>query len=74
MAGMAMMLFLNFGTANVAPWWVTTLLVLLWLVLFAMGCRWFVSRPLRVVWLPIVGFAVWLPTILVGTSQWGWGR
>jgi hypothetical protein len=69
---MACVLFLDLGTAAVAPWWVTTLLLVLWLVLFAMAARWFVPRPQRVPWLPLLAFAVWLPTIVVGTRAFGW--
>jgi hypothetical protein len=72
MAGMACVLFLDLGTAGVAPWWVTTLFVLLWLVLFAVAARLFVPRPGWVPWLPLVGFLVWLVTILIGTRQLGW--
>ena len=48
MGAMACVLFLDLGTAGIAPWWVTTPFVLLWLVLFAVGARWFVPHPKRV--------------------------
>lgn len=73
MGGMVTMLFLYLGTVNVAPWWVTLLLLLLWLVLFAVAMRWFVPRPRRVPWLPVLAFAVWFPTIVWGTRSLGWG-
>lgn len=73
LAGLACALFLDLGTANVAPWWVTLLLVLVWLGLFVTALRWFMPHPGRVPWLPVVAFAVWLPTILVGTHALGWG-
>ena len=44
MGGMACVLFLDLGTANVAPWWVTLLFLLLWLVLFLLALRWFVPQ------------------------------
>lgn len=72
MGAMACLLFLDLGTANVAPWWVTTLFVLLWLLLFAIALRWFDPHPRRVLWLPAIGFALWLPTIVLGTRQLGW--
>jgi len=72
MGGMACTLFLVLGTAVVAPWWVTLLLVVLWLVLLVVGTRWFVPHPTRVAWLPVVVFAVWFPTIFIGTSALGW--
>ncbi|MCW2711541.1 MAG: hypothetical protein JWP24_1735 [Marmoricola sp.] len=73
MGGMTCMLFLDLGTANVAPWWVTSLFLLLWLVLFLVALSWFLPRPHRVPWLPVIGFAVWLPTIVLGTRHLGWG-
>jgi hypothetical protein len=70
---MACMLFLNLGTANVAPWWVTVLFLLLWVVLFVLAARWWVPQPTRAAWLPLVAFVVWLPTIVFGTRNLGWG-
>jgi hypothetical protein len=72
MGGLACVLFLDLGTAGIAPWWVTLLFVLLWLVLLVVATRWFVPRPERVPWLAVVAFVVWLPTIVLGTSQLGW--
>jgi hypothetical protein len=72
MGGMATVAFLDFGTAGVAPWWVTTLLVLLWLVFFAVACRWFMRHPGRVALLPVLLFVLWLATILYGTRALGW--
>ena len=71
--GLACVLFLDLGTANVAPWWVTTLFLLLWLVLFGLALRWFVPYPRRVPWLPALALVVWLPTIALGTRNLGWG-
>ena len=70
---MACVLFLDLGTANVAPWWVTVLFLLLWLVLFLLAVRWFVPQPTWVPWLPLGAFVVWLPTIVLGTRNLGWG-
>ncbi len=71
---MACVLFLDLWAAATAPWWMTVLLLLLWLVLAAMAVRWFVPHPRRVPWLALVGFLVWFPTILLGTSYLGWGE
>jgi uncharacterized protein YggT (Ycf19 family) len=71
--GLACALFLDLGTANIAPWWVTGLFVVLWLVLLAVALRWFAPHPGRVPWLPLLAFVVWLPTILLGTRHLGWG-
>jgi hypothetical protein len=72
MGAMACVLFLYLGTITIAPWWVTILFVLSWLVLFAIGTRWFLPHPTRVPWLAVVAFVVWLVTIVLGTSQLGW--
>jgi hypothetical protein len=66
-------LFLDLGTAGIAPWWVTTLFVLLWLVLLVMAVRWFVPHPGRLPWLALFAFVVWFPTIFFGTRNLGWG-
>jgi hypothetical protein len=73
MGAMACVLFLDVATAGIAPWWVTLLFLVLWLVLFAIATRWFVPRPTWVPLLPVIGFLVWLPTIAIGTRQLGWG-
>ena len=72
MGAMACVLFLDLATAAIAPWWVTALFVLLWLVLLVRATRWFLPRPRRVPLLPLIGFVVWLVTILVGTIGLGW--
>lgn len=71
--GMACVLFLDLGTANIAPWWVTGLLLILWLLLFAVAARWFLPSPGRVPWLPALAFVVWVSTIVFGARQFGWG-
>lgn len=73
MGGMACVLFLDLGTANIAPWWVTLLFVLLWVVLFLVALSWFLPHPKWVPWLPLLAFVVWLPTIVLGTRNLGWG-
>lgn len=73
MGGMVCMLFLDLGTANVAPWWVTVLFMMLWVLLFLVAMAWFVPRPRQVPWLPAVAFVVWLPVIVLGTRNLGWG-
>jgi hypothetical protein len=68
-----MVLFLDLATLRTAPWWVSTLFLLLWLLFFGLGCLWFVRRPHLVPLLPVVAFAVWAPVIALGTRQLGWG-
>ena len=47
MVGLASVFFLLAATPTVvdAPWWVTALLLLAWVVALVQGCRWFVRRP-----------------------------
>jgi hypothetical protein len=57
--------FLVFGSASVYGALGTTLLFVAWLVLFALGCRWFVARPWRVVVVAVLSMLVWLVTVLL---------
>lgn len=70
--GLACLLFLDLATVVVAPWWVSVLFLLLWLVLFALAVRWFLPHPTWVPWLGVAGFLVWMPVIAVGSRQLGW--
>ncbi len=71
--GLACVMFLILATALVAPWWVTALFLVLWLVLFVISVRWFLPYPRRLPWLAVVGFLAWFPTIALGTRLLGWG-
>jgi hypothetical protein len=57
--------FLVFGSAKVYGALATTLLFLTWLALFGLGCRWFVSRPWRVVVVAVLSMLVWLVVVLL---------
>jgi hypothetical protein len=72
MGGLACVLFLDLATANIAPWWVTVLFVVLWLLLLLQATRWFLPRPGHVPMLALVGFVVWIATIVFGSAQLGW--
>jgi hypothetical protein len=67
MIGLACVLFLDLGTAGVVPWWAVVLLVVVWLVLFAMACAWWTRRPGRLPWLAVLGLVVWV-AVVVGVS------
>jgi hypothetical protein len=67
MVGLACVLFLDVGSTIVLRWWAVCLLVLVWLVLFVVGCAWWSPRPRRVPWLAVVGFVIWLVVIVVAT-------
>ena len=70
-AGMALLActpFLVFGAAQVYSAVVTVLLLVVWLVLFALGCRWFMSHPWRVVVVALLSMAAWLVVVLVANA------
>ncbi len=63
--GLACVLFLDLASGGLFRWWAVAALVVLWLVLFALGCFWFTPRPRRVALLPVVGFLVWVAAVVV---------
>lgn len=66
--GMALLVctpFLIFGAAQVYGADGTIALSVGWLLLFALGCRWFVSRPWRVVVVAALSMLLWLVVVLL---------
>ena len=57
--------FLILGSAQVYGALTTVLLALAWLVFFALGCRWFMSHPRRVVLAGLLSMLVWLVVVLL---------
>jgi hypothetical protein len=72
MGVMAAVLFLVLASGLVAPWWAVALLTLVWVALFGLGIRWFMSRPWWVAVLPVVMLVVWFGTITLGAVLLGW--
>ncbi len=72
LAGMAVVFFLYASSGLVAPWWAVVLLICFWVVLFGLGCVWFMSRPTRVMLLPVVAAAVWFGALVAGSRLLGW--
>lgn len=64
--GMAVALFL-YGYSAVVLHDLMSLVVLplVWLVLFVLSCRWFMTRPYHVLVLPVVAITVWFTAMLV---------
>ena len=60
--------FLVFGASSAYGALATILLFVAWLVLFALGCRWFGSHPWRVVVVALLSMAAWLVVVLVANS------
>lgn len=73
MGGLACLLFCCLGTARFVPWWVTTLLVVAWVVLLVRAVGWFVPHPGRLPWLVLVGFAGWFGVVAGGAWLGAWG-
>jgi hypothetical protein len=72
MGGMACVLFLVLASGLVAPWYGVALLCLVWVVLFVIGVRWFMSHPWRVAALPVVMTVVWFATVTAGAAFLDW--
>jgi len=74
MIGLASVFFLLAATPTVidAPWWVTALLLLAWVVALVQGCRWFVRRPRAVAALPVLLAVGWFAVVLAGARWLGW--
>lgn len=74
MIGLACVFFLYAVTPTIvdAPWAVIALMMLAWLVALVQGCRWFVSRPMRVFWMAAALTAAWFPIVYAGARWLDW--
>ena len=72
MAGMACAFFLYAASGLVAPWWAVILLLLLWLVMFVIGCTWWTPHPKRLLFLPVFAVALWFGLITLGEIIFNW--
>lgn len=72
MGALACVLFLDGAAALFAPWWVVTLLVLTWVVLFVEACRSWTPLATRPAVLAGVGFAIWLVVAVAGGIWLDW--
>lgn len=66
--GLACCLFIVLGSVQILPWWMTTLLVLAWMVAFVLAVRWWTPHPRRVALLPVTVLALWLAGVVVAAS------
>jgi hypothetical protein len=57
--------FLIFASASVYGALGIVVLVAVWLVLFGLGCRWFMPHPRRVVVVGVLSLVAWLVAVLV---------
>ena len=73
MAGMATMLFLILASGTVLPWYAIAALTIVWVAALVQGTRWFLSNPTRVLLLPVLLLLLWLVTLMLGVTLFGWG-
>ena len=65
MSGMAVAFFLyGYSAFVIRDVLSVVVLPLFWVVLFVLGCRWFMTRPYRVLALPVLAVAVWFVAML----------
>ena len=72
MAGMACALFLYAVSGLVAPWWAVVLLLVVWLVLFAIACAWWTPYPRRLPGLAVFAVVLWFAAVSAGGAWLGW--
>ena len=72
MMGMAGTFFLYAASGLVAPWYGVAALLLVWLVLFVVACRWWTPHPRRMLWLPLVALVVLFAVLTLGEALFDW--
>lgn len=72
MAGMAGTFFLYAVSGLVAPWWGVAALLVFWVVLFVIACRWWTRHPRLMLVLPVVALVVWFGTLTAGAAWLDW--
>ena len=72
MAGIATMAFLYFFSGLIAPLWAVAVLITIWTVHFVYGCRWFMTHPIRVFFLPVSLAIIWFASITLGEILLDW--
>jgi hypothetical protein len=73
MAGLAMTLFIILASGAVLPWIVIAALTVVWAAALFQGTRWFLSSPVKMMLLPVVVLGIWLTTLILGATLFGWG-
>lgn len=66
MIGLACVLFLDVAAILVVPWWAVALLVVAWVPLLALACRWWTPYPSRVLWVAGLGLVLWAAVTIGG--------
>lgn len=72
MVGMAGMFFPYAASGRVAPAGGVAVLMLIWLVLLVVACRWWTRRPRLVPFVPVVALVVLFAVAWYGGAHLGW--
>ena len=72
MAFMAAVLFLYGVSGLLAPWYAVAALLVVWLVLFVVACRWWSTRPTWVPLVPAAATLLWFLVMVAGAAWLGW--
>ena len=70
--GMVVMFFLYAASGLLAPYWAVGVLLVVWLVMLVITCRWFMTYPKRTLLMPPLAFAIWFGTITLGGALLDW--
>ncbi|MBJ7359967.1 hypothetical protein [Nocardioides sp.] len=71
-AGMVAMFFPYAASGLVAPYWAVGVLLVVWLVLMVVTCRWFMPYPKRTLVMPVVALVVWFGAVTAGGVLLDW--
>ena len=72
MIGMAGCFFLYAVSGLLAPWYGVVVLMLIWVVLFVVACRWWTRHPKRTLLVPLIAVAVWFAVLTAGEVLFDW--
>jgi hypothetical protein len=71
-AGMVAMFFPYAASGLVAPYWAVGVLLVVWLVLMVVTCRWFMPHPRRTLVMAPLALAIWIGAISMGGLLLDW--
>ena len=72
LAGMAAVGLLYLASGLLAPVWAVIVLCALWFVMAVLCIVWFRTRPLLVLAMPFIAWAVWFVALSLGDVLLGW--
>ncbi len=72
MIGMAGCFFIYAASGLLAPWYGVVFLMLVWVVLFVVGTRWWTPHPKRTLLLPLIAVVVWFAVLSLGEAVFDW--